>query len=377
MNLISRAADLESFGDWRASLGDLNSSLTASSELTAEGTNAIENLSAAYVVEAFEKLGWQWQVGRRFTAWELMRELGILPRYDRLVLRLLRKFEEDGVVARSGIHWVIGAPPKAPSPEQLLAAGERNPQGQQTVLAVLRACAPSFADALTGRRSALEVIFPNGDSSLVGAIYNEHPASHIMNRLVRHAFEQALPLGERRPHVLEAGAGTGGTTAYLVDILDRRRCDYVFTDVSPFFLNAARAKFAGALGMRFSTLNLDLPPDSQGIQAHWFDVIVAANMLHACRTVTGALGGVRRMLRPGGVLLLLETTRAMRWLDLIFGLTDGWWAFSDCRLRSDYPLLSASSWLGLLPECGFGRSFVIDNALANQSLFVCRADESA
>ena len=52
-------------------------------------------------------------------------------------------------------------------------------------------------------------------------------------------------------------------------------------------------------------------------------------------------------------MIVLEGTRPVRWLDLTFGLTSGWWRFSDSPLRADYPLLSIDAWRRLLDELGW------------------------
>ncbi len=57
--------------------------------------------------------------------------------------------------------------------------------------------------------------------------------------------------------------------------------------------------------------------------------------------------------RPAGCWLLLEGTTPQRWMDLTFGLTEGWWRFTDKALRPDYALLSQDRWLALLREEGF------------------------
>ena len=49
----------------------------------------------------------------------------------------------------------------------------------------------------------------------------------------------------------------------------------------------------------------------------------------------------------------MEETEPQRPLDLIFGLTEGWWRFHDTALRPTYPLLSASTWEEVLREAGF------------------------
>src|SRR5262249_55550301 len=42
-----------------------------------------------------------------------------------------------------------------------------------------------------------------------------------------------------------------------------------------------------------------------------------------------------------------------RWIDMVFGLTDGWWRFSDTDLRPMYPLLTFPRWQELLSDLGF------------------------
>ena len=46
---------------------------------------------------------------------------------------------------------------------------------------------------------------------------------------------------------------------------------------------------------------------------------------------------------------------------MTFGLTEGWWRFSDHDLRADYPLLSVPSWKKLLADCGFKEAVSLTN----------------
>jgi NAD(P)-dependent dehydrogenase (short-subunit alcohol dehydrogenase family)/acyl carrier protein len=53
-------------------------------------------------------------------------------------------------------------------------------------------------------------------------------------------------------------------------------------------------------------------------------------------------------------------------MDLIFGLTEGWWRFADHALRPNYPLLSTDKWQKLLLERGFERAEIIGYGQENQ-----------
>ena len=58
------------------------------------------------------------------------------------------------------------------------------------------------------------------------------------------------------------------------------------------------------------------------------DVLVAAHVLSAARDVDAALRRVRALLRPGGALVVIETTEpTRRWDQLVLGLTPEWWRF--------------------------------------------------
>src|SRR5690606_39610728 len=82
-------------------------------------------------------------------------------------------------------------------------------------------------------------------------------------------------------------------------------------------------------------------------------LVIAANVIHTTRDLRAALAHARRLLAPGGLLVLLEVTRPHAWIDLVFGMTPGWWRFADEDLRPDHPLLSEDRWLELLAGSGF------------------------
>ncbi len=66
--------------------------------------------------------------------------------------------------------------------------------------------------------------------------------------------------------------------------------------------------------------------------------------------------------------MLLEGTRPTRLLDLVFGLTEGWWKYTDTALRPNYPLLSPTRWLKLLREEKFVDATVLPADVAEEEL---------
>ncbi len=100
----------------------------------------------------------------------------------------------------------------------------------------------------------------------------------------------------------EVGAGANGTTSTLLPVLPPDRSQYWFTDVSDFFFDRARERFAGEATMTFCRLDLDHDLRTQGYAPGSIDVVVAANSVHASVDVPAALRRLRD-LAPGGVLI--------------------------------------------------------------------------
>lgn len=90
------------------------------------------------------------------------------------------------------------------------------------------------------------------------------------------------------------------------------------------------------------------------------DLVVASNVLHDTR-LPHSLAHIRAVLRPGGVLLMVELTRPTAWWHVCFGGLLGMWKFaldpSDCR--TDRFWLARDEWTALLHSVGFKRAFTV------------------
>ncbi len=254
-----------------------------------------------------------------------------------------------------------------------------------TDVALLVRCGTHLGDVLTGRLDAGSVLFGGDGFSQLTRFYREAPPSRFYNTLaassVAAAVSSAGATGDRKIRVLEIGGGTGGTTAFVLPGLDAQRAEYVFTDVTAIFTEQAKETFRSVASFSARTLDIERDPLTQGFAAHSFDVILAANVLHATASLSETLAHVRQLLAPGGVLALLEITRAPIWTDLIFGITDGWWRFADRGDRPSHPLLPAHAWRALLTREGLTDVTSVADAAplgeSAQTLLLARGDEIA
>ena len=147
----------------------------------------------------------------------------------------------------------------------------------------------------------------------------------------------------------------------------------MFTDVSPAFTERAAERFQAYPFVRYQLLDIERDPEAQGIALQQFDLILAVNVLHATRSLRDTLRNLQRLLVPGGILAIVEATRPLRWLDITFGMTEGWWRFADEDLRPSHPLLPRQKWLELLSASGFTEPIALPEVKEDGDTFSAQA----
>jgi acyl transferase domain-containing protein/SAM-dependent methyltransferase len=314
----------------------------------------LERLSTDYVRDAFIQLEFDATPGRLVNASVEATRLGIAKRHRRLFAGLLALLAHDGVLRREGEGYVVcqtlaGGDPASRCDELLAQFSDADGE-----LHLLRRCGGELARVLRGEQDPLPLLFPDGSFAELRNLYVDSPYAKTFNgTLVDLLLCANAAWGEGRPiRVLEIGAGTGGTTSFVLPALGKR-AEYTFTDVSPLFLARAAEQFREYPLLRTAFLDIERDPAEQGFEAGSYDVVIAANVLHATAKMRETLTHTSRLLAPGGLLFVAEAVVPERWVDITFGLTEGWWRFSDATRGPGGPLLNRDSWRRLLAEVGF------------------------
>ncbi|MEY4484011.1 MAG: beta-ketoacyl-acyl-carrier-protein synthase, partial [Verrucomicrobiota bacterium] len=228
---------------------------------------------------------------------------------------------------------------------------------------LLEACLRALSAILAGEKQATEVMFPDASLALVENVYKGNRVSDLFNDLLGKALiacieERLANDPSAKIHILEVGAGTGGSTAGLLAKLQGHGAnisEYCYTDLSKAFLFHAEKHFAPANPfLRTAIFDASQPLAGQGIPVNRYDFVVATNVLHATRDIRQTLQNVKAALRTNGVLLLNEISRKSLAAHLTFGLLDGWWLCEDAGLRMPgSPGLDPSQWMGVIESEGF------------------------
>lgn len=166
-------------------------------------------------------------------------------------------------------------------------------------------------------------------------------------------------IGYKKPRlsILEIGAGTGGTTANVLEALrsssgERMYSKYTYTDISPGFMNAARERFYRYENIEYKVLDISKDPCEQGFEMGVYDLIVGANVVHATPSLKTSLKHLRSLLRPDGRIFLQELSPETKWVNYVWGYLPGWWLGVDDG-RQDQPYVSPARWSQELISAGF------------------------
>ncbi|KFY28180.1 hypothetical protein V491_00592, partial [Pseudogymnoascus sp. VKM F-3775] len=154
--------------------------------------------------------------------------------------------------------------------------------------------------------------------------------------------------------ILEVGAGTGSSTAAMLDGLSQssdgekmtsRIETYTFTDVSSGFFEKAQEKFKAHKNiLEYRTLNVEKDVSGQGFELKSYDFIVAGNVIHATADIKKSLTNLQRLLKPGGKLILHEGIRQdYLWSGISFGQLPGWWLGVE-PIRQWNPWITPAQW---------------------------------
>lgn len=242
---------------------------------------------------------------------------------------------------------------------------------------------------LRGSQRATEIMFPHGTLELIEGIYQHNEVvdyfNEILIKCVISYVENQLPQIENNAtpgiRILEIGAGTGGTSAPLLQNLRPYQHyiqEYCYTDISEAFLQHAQQVYAPLYPFLATRLfNVERDPGEQGIDPGSYDLVIAANVVHATRQIRHTLRNTKAIMKTNGLLLLNEISSVNLYTHLTFGLLDGWWSAEDPHLRMQgSPGLTIERWENVLKDEGFPLIFMPTRALttADQQIIVAESN---
>jgi ubiquinone/menaquinone biosynthesis C-methylase UbiE len=149
--------------------------------------------------------------------------------------------------------------------------------------------------------------------------------------------------------VLDVGCGTGNLLPFL-EAAGYRMQEYVGVDLSPEMLRIARSKPCHVPASWITADAARLP-----LRESSFDIAVSASVLHYWDDVDAGLAEIRRVLRPGGHLLLLDWVRDPQPMRLL----NAWMRITRVRYQRMY---SRAELQAALARAGFNVRSVVQGS---------------
>ncbi|KAK8077077.1 hypothetical protein PG996_003247 [Apiospora saccharicola] len=343
---LPRSAVLESFGEVKMRTDEMMRAhgLDTIHKTEIAGSN---RLCTALVVEALEQLGMP--LCSALPGQELDR-VPFLPQHRRLMecvytflerdARLVDAIDSGGGKSGGFRRTHIAAPRKSSEAvlEELLATQP----GFAVPNRMTHYAGQRLADVLSGTTDGIRVIFgtPQG-RELVQAMYCDHTFNNMnyqqMRDVVGHLVDRLQQPGRDTEDTRDGGrdrrddAGVGSFLGHAENTSNARR---TFGAKYPF--------------MKFAVHDIEKPPADEHRGQH---IVLASNAVHATHSLVESARHIRQALRPDGFLMLLEMTEVVPFVDLVFGLLEGWWLFDDGRAHAVVP---AEHWERELQAAGFG-----------------------
>ena len=311
-------------------------------------------LCVVMIIEAFEKLGCSLRTAK---PGQKLERIPHEPQHERLVDYLYglldteaRLIDRDGgKMTRTAVSMLTK------SSETLLSDLHRTYPKHRDATQLAYYCGTRLADVLTGKEQGVKLIFGTDEGrELVSKLYGDWPLNHMYYQMMADFLKRLaakLPRDGGPLKILEMGAGTAGTTKVLVPVLASLDIpiEYTFTDLSPSFVAGARKRFKRYEFMKFRAHDIEKQPaDDLLCTQH---IVIASNAVHATHSLAQSTQNIRKALRPDGFLMMLEMTSPLYFIDIIFGLFEGWWLFNDGRRHA---ISHQTRWEKDLQSVGYG-----------------------
>ena len=326
----------------------------------------LEKLAHSWVLHAFDEAGWERQIGERIDADQLIDQFEISSIHTKLVHRMIELMSSAGILAESAegeLQFAVSTDQPTPNdlgdPNLLLEElKSKHPHGIYE-LTLLSRFGARLLPLLREEVDPLALLFDEASSGAAD-FYKTAPVSVAGNRLLGDVIARVIgDLPSDRPlRIVEVGAGTGATSEIVFEELADTEVDYTYTDISAGFFSEAERRFADTgLQIDYRVLNIEIDPMEQGFDRCQYDIVIAANVLHATRNLHETLSNCQELLVPGGMLIALESLRGRAWQDMTFGFLDGWWRYDDAY-RKNHAIASPKVWQQALKDVGYEDSWV-------------------
>ncbi|MBI9090214.1 MAG: amino acid adenylation domain-containing protein [Desulfobacterium sp.] len=321
----------------------------------------LDNLAIAYMCRTLGELGVFSARPQTLSSDEIAEQCHILPVHKKLLVRWLNVLSREGLLERPGQNFYKNVRPLPEVDIDALWLEVREFQYGIYDMGLLieymeRSC-ENLASLFRGTVDPRQLLFPEGSWDLAETVYQYNPMGQYSFDVFKAGLKSivrdrgvGIPL-----RILEVGAGVGSSTAVVLPDLDPEHTLYTYTDISQFFLGAAKEKFQDYPFIEYRLFDINKPPLAQGYIPHSYDLIIANNVLHNAADMVRTMTWLQGLLDRNGCVLILEQTEdhlpLMTTMEFLIDFSE----LEDDRVAKDSPFLSKEQWGTTLEKSGFSK----------------------
>lgn len=360
-----------------------------------EGKYILSRYACAKLLLAIQREGLLTEANVSQTKEVIKAALNFVEKYRLLFLEILDMLKRNEYIKLDGENIVTTGKVTEVTEvleniKETIARQNQNEGGQSTIsvikpyIRLMDKTFPSFLKVAKGEMGYLSALFPLGDKTFVESIYKTN-TQILFNKFIVHysnIIVEELRGTKKKINILEIGAGTGGTTASVLPFLKEKdiALEYHYTDISVGMVRIGKKQFKESYDfVHYNLLDIDKDPEKQGFQLGYFDFVLCSNVLHATNNIERTLSNVKKLMANSNAYLLVnEIIDKLDFLTVTFGLTDGWWMYSDKYRKAHSPLLDIPTWKKLLTSLGLHEGVSTEKVeeisdLTSQNLFIYKS----
>jgi SAM-dependent methyltransferase len=232
------------------------------------------------------------------------------------------------------------------------SAGHDQPENLETLGAtgeLITRIGPHLAEIVKGSQDPMKLMTQDG---ALARVFEETDLQRCYGVMQRYL--ETLKYERSNLKVLEYGNLVGHPCRPVLEILEGSCIAYDFASSPSAFLpdEMSGTSDIGTTPINFKKLAIEENPISQGYTEASYNLIIATNTLHVAKSIRKALKNIRRLLKPGGILLVVDVSNPKLYVDMLFGTLPGWWQAEE-EDRHDNPTLNQQQWDAALKEAQF------------------------
>ena len=331
----------------------------------------MERYSIDLAIALLDRLNVLEQLDQPRSALELCQALAFQPRFSSTVSWLLQRMVETACIEvetrKDGqrVYRLLSRPWPPQCSELRQIALKINPANAAT-LDLLDYAASLYPLVAAGKQTGEQGLFlPQGITLWLNYFHNNNLTYAVNNWL--GAVVAANNLATRSSfHILEIGAGAGSGSEILLRSLNERGLlprlqRYLITEPNAFFRRRSERELArhySNLPLEWTSLDVNRPWDTQGIDPGEFTLVYGVNVLHVAKDLLFSLRQAGNALAPDGWLVISECVRPSlnqpMYPELVFQILDSFTEVdTDPEFRPNSGFLTADHWRNAFKRAGF------------------------